>query len=81
MSIIDLKDCENLLKEAYNISEDDPLVILKFEKTTGVASEKNVQYEVYHPITFEKLNLEICSNANSDIDLIIQIYLDDETIR
>ena len=76
MSMIDLKDCESKLKKAYNISENDPLIILKFEKNTSVASEKNVQYEVYNPYTFEKLNLDICN----DIDVVIPIELDEEII-
>ena len=38
MSMIDLKDCESKLKKAYNISENDPLIILKFEKNTSVPS-------------------------------------------
>ena len=78
MSIINLKDCESLIKEVYHISDDIPLIILKFEKITNVASEKNVQYEIYSPITYEKIDLEICSDKNSDIEVNIPIEFDED---
>lgn len=62
MSIIDLGECENLLKKENNINEYDNLIILKFEKKTNIASDKNVQYEIYDPITLKKLYLFICEN-------------------
>ena len=71
MSIINLKECESLLKEVYPISEDTPLIILKNEKSTNVASEKKVQYEIYNPITYEKLDLSICLEQNSNIEVNI----------
>ena len=76
MSIINLKGCENLLKAIYNIPKEYSLIILKFENSANIASEKNIQYEIYNPITFEKLNLSIC--AKNDIDIVIPIKLDKE---
>ena len=76
MSMINLKKCESLLKREYNIDETAPLIILKFEKLTGNAREKNVQYEVYDSKTYRKLDLSICDNT--DIDVIIPIQLDEE---
>ena len=32
LSIIDLNECEDILKEEYNISKNDPLIIFKQEK-------------------------------------------------
>jgi hypothetical protein len=40
MSVINLKDCESLLKTTNNIPQNSSLVILKYEKLTGVGSEK-----------------------------------------
>ena len=45
LSMIDLAECEDALKEANNIDDDSPLVLLKFEKITDVSIEKNIQYE------------------------------------
>jgi hypothetical protein len=76
MSIINLKECETLLKTTYNIDPNDPLIILKLEKITKVAKEKDVQYEIYDPRTFEKLDLSICDKK--DIDIVMPIYLEEE---
>ena len=75
--MIDLEDCETLLKEANGIREDENLIILKFEKLTSIASEKNVQYEVYDPNTLKPLNLSVCSSTT--VDLYIPITLSEET--
>ena len=37
LSMIDLGDCEDLLKKENNIDEDTELIILKYEKMTNVA--------------------------------------------
>ena len=75
MSIINLGKCEELLKLKYNLSENDTLIILKYEKLTGIGSEKSIQYEVYHPYTYQKLNLSICDNTS--INIAIPIEIDD----
>ena len=77
LSMVDLGECGDLLKKEYNINDEENLIILKFEKLTNIASEKNVQYEVYQPITLEKLNLSICSS--NLIDLYIPIILSERT--
>ena len=78
VSVIDLGNCETLLKQAYNINNSTSLIIKKYEVLTN-AAERNVQYEVYHPITKEKLNLTIC--ASDTISLYIPVTLDDNTIK
>ena len=75
--MIDLGNCETLLKQKNHIDENIPLIILKFEKLTSVASEKNVQYEIYEPYNKTKLDLSICESAL--IDLYIPITLSEET--
>ena len=61
MSMFNLKNCENLLKTEYNIPDNTSLVILKYEKVTGIASEKSIQYEIYNPLNnYQKLDLSIC---------------------
>ena len=76
LSMIDLGKCEELLKQEYNIDSDTDLIFLKFEKLTGIAAEKNVQYEVYEPINKNRLNLSICKNTS--IDLYLPIYLSEK---
>ena len=77
LSIIDLGDCEELLRGENNITDNQSLIFLKYEKLTEVVSEKSVQYEVYHPTTKQKLDLSICDT--STISIYIPINLPDET--
>jgi len=77
LSIIDLGKCEELLREEYGIDNETELIILKFEKISSKASEKNVQYEIYDPINKTQLNLSICEATT--IDLYIPIALSEET--
>ena len=78
-SVIDLKDCADLLKSQYSLDNDTDLVILKYENSDSVSNgnEKSVQYEVYLPNSDIKLNLSVCSNTN--IDIYVSVQLDEET--
>ena len=73
LSIIDLGECEQSLKEENNINDDDPLIILKFGKTTGHTNEKNIQYEIIDPNTYNTLDLSVCDN---NIYVYVPITLD-----
>ena len=73
LSVIDLDECEILLKKKYGIDEDDNLIIYKYEKLTNISSHKNVQYEVFNPNTLEQLNLSICKDASIDIYIPISL--------
>ena len=57
ISILDLGTCEEKLKNEYNIQENDSLIFLKKENINVEPSEKNVNYEIYEPYNFTKLNL------------------------
>ena len=78
LSIINLGSCETTLKSFYKIDPNISLLIKKFEIIT-ISSERNVQYEVYHPLTKEKLNLSLCNS--STIDLYIPITIDQKIIN
>ena len=74
MPVIDLGECENILKRANNISLDTSLIILELEKRDS--SDKNMQFEVFNPFTFHKLNLSVCDNTT--IDLYVPLILSEE---
>ena len=78
-SVIDLKECANILKIKYDIDNNTDLIILKYENENEVSNgnEKSIQYEVYDPNSNTKLNLSFCSNIN--IDIYINIQLKEET--
>ena len=76
ISIIDLGDCGDLLKAHYNISEDQNLIFLKYEKITEIASDRNIQYEIYHPVYKYKLNISICETTS--ISIYVPVNLPEE---
>ena len=64
---IDIGDCENKLKEEYNIPLDKNLIIVKLGENDNKNKNINLNVDVYNPITHEKLNLSICENTNANI--------------
>ena len=72
-SYLDLGDCEAELKNYYGLTEEDSFIIVQTEKKTSVASEKDVQIEVYHPITHEKVELTLCQNVKANLYIPVDL--------
>ena len=71
-TVIDLKGCEDKLKEKYNISKNNSLYILKIDVEQKGMKIPKIEYEVYYPLfgnELIKLNLSYCKDVN--IDLLI----------
>ena len=66
-STIDLKECENILKEVYHINNRSSLILLKYLIINDKNEKQVIKYEVYHPHTYELLNLSKCENEVIDI--------------
>ena len=77
--MIDLGVCEEKLKEENDINKDESIIIYKMEKIGTLASQKNIQYEVYNPITLEKLDLSIC--ITEKINIFIPVTLSEDTLE
>ena len=73
LSMINLNECETLLKNTSQISPELSLIFLKFEKISEIAAEKNIQYEIYETINKTRVNLSICKSVSIDIFLPISI--------
>ena len=73
ISIIDLGECETILRTKYNISENDPLIFIKQEKKKKKASEKQIDFDVYEPYNKTKLNLSFCDGTS--INLLVHMEL------
>ena len=73
MSIIDLAQCETILKHAYNISESDSLIIIKNEIWPNKPPEKNISFEVYDPYFKTKLNLSLCDDTPINIYCVMEL--------
>ena len=72
MTSINLTECENILKEHYHIDPDLNLIILKYFK-----EDQTFQYELYSPITHEKLNLSLCENIKTEV--FVSLEMDEKT--
>ena len=79
LSMINLGECENLLKRQNNINNNVSLIIYKMEKINLLASQKDIQYEVYNPESKERLDLSICENEK--IDIYIPITLNKNSLE
>ena len=66
-SSLDLAKCEDILREVYGINNTLSLIIVKFLKNDGNSDSKTFQYDIYHPLTHEKLNLSYCQNTTVDV--------------
>jgi hypothetical protein len=75
LSVIDLGNCETLLKIHYKINNDSSLIIKKYEQIT-ISAKRNVQFEVYHPITKKKLDLSICDKEQIHIYVPVELTED-----
>jgi surface protein len=76
MTIIDLGDCENLLRNYYNLSENDTLYMKKMDITQPGMKIPKIEYSVYSKLSnnkLEKLNLSICENSKISLSLPIEI--------
>ena len=73
ISNIRLGKCENILKEKYNISLDLPLLIFKLDIDVEGYSSPSIEYEIYNPITKEKLNLKYCRDEQINISIPVSI--------
>ena len=49
---------------------------MKYEKLTGSGIESSVKFEVFHPFTYQPLNLSYCDNTT--VEVLIPIELDEE---
>ena len=78
-SNINLGECENLLKDTYGINRNISLIFFKFENIESTANEREIQYEVYNPLTYEQLNLSICQDQK--VTVTIRMELSDEIIE
>ena len=80
LSIIDLGECENILREKYEIRDNDYLIILKNQNISNKITEKNIKFEVYDPYNKTKLNLSICDNVTINIYIPLELSEDIKNI-
>ena len=67
------KECENILKEKYNIGKNENLLIFKYEYSIQGLNIPLIGYEILHPLTKEQLNLTLCKNIDIKLNIPFSI--------
>ena len=78
ISTIDLGECENKLKEKYNISKNSTLYIMKVD--VYIDNILKIEYDVYYPFSsniLTKLDLSICKDTKIDLSIPINLPSDE----
>ena len=73
ISTINFGTCENILRDKYKIDDSLPLIIIKIDYKPPDILIPIVGYEIYHPITKEKLNLTWCSEILIKLNIPVSI--------
>ena len=76
VSKINLGECENILRAKYDIDPSKSLIIFKIDYYVPGLSIPVIGYEVYHPDTKVKLELDDCKDALIDLDIPVSINED-----
>ena len=66
-SIIDIGECEDLLKKIYKIDSSQTLILFKVDFYIENYSVPITEYEIFHPQTKEKLDLKYCNQTKMKI--------------
>ena len=68
--LINLTNCESILKDIYEINKTLSLIIIKY-----LNSDNYLEYKLFNPITYEELDLSYCDNTTNEV--YIPYKLDD----
>ena len=73
MSLIELGECENILKKKYGLNESQTLIILKIDYFRPDSLIPIIGYEIFHPENKSQLDLNYCKNENINISIPVTI--------
>ena len=74
VSIVELGECEKVLRSHYNMSNQSSLLILKLDIYVEGSITPRIEYEVYDSKTKEKLDLSICNHTK--INILVPAIID-----
>ena len=75
---VDLSNCENLLRNVYNISNESMLYMMKYEIVQEEMKIPKIEYEIFSNLNgnnLEKLSLSPCKNIK--INLLVPVEIKD----
>ena len=79
LSSVDLGECEQTLMKKCSVPEGESLIIYKTDIKSDNLMTTYVLYEIYHPITLEKLDLKLC--LEDTISITVPVNLNNETLN
>lgn len=68
-----LEDCEKKLREVYNMSDDEELIIYKMDYYLKEALIPITEYQLFSSINGKKMDLEMCQGINIYITIPVNI--------
>ena len=78
ISNIDLGDCEDILRNEYNINKSFPLIIFKIDFKSPDTLIPIIGYEIYSPLDNSKLDLSICNNTSITLNIPVSKINEEE---
>ena len=78
ISIVLLEECEDILKEKYNIDKNISLIIFKVDYHKEDSLIPIVGYEVFNPMNYSKLDLNYCKDTMINENL--PAYIDENNL-
>ena len=78
LSTVKLGKCENELRNAYTINDDQPLLILIINIDVEGFLSSIVEYEVFHPVSKKILNLTHCQGLTIETQVPLEINEEEE---
>jgi len=79
LSSVDLGECEETLMKKCSVPEGETLIIYKTDIKSDDLMTTYVLYEIYHPITLEKLDLKLC--LEDTISITVPVNLNNQTLN
>ena len=73
VSTINLGECEHNLKQQYNISPNETLIIFKIDFLEKASEIPIVEYEIFHPKTKQQLDMIYCKDIKIKINTPVKI--------
>ena len=80
ISTLNLEQCEDDLKNNYNINPNDTLIIFKYDYYIREILIPIVGYEIFHPKTKKVLDSNICKNNNNKINITTPVNINENEI-
>ena len=80
LSTIKFGECETIIKDQYSMIQNESLIIFKIEQKVENLLIPKIEYEIFNPITNERLDLNECKNLNLNIEIIIPVIINENKL-